>query len=139
MKFTVAASLAALAAQQVAAHATFQQLWVGGTDYKSTCVRLPNSNSPVENVSSSNIRCNANRGPAAAKCPVAAGGTVTVEIHQQNGDRSCSSPAIGGQHWGPIIVYLAKVDDSAGAEPTSGWFKIFESGWAKVCLNLARF
>lgn len=35
MKSTFAAALAALAAQKVAGHATFQQLWVDGTDYIS--------------------------------------------------------------------------------------------------------
>ena len=33
-----------------------------------------------------------------------AGDAVTVEMHQQPGDRSCADEAIGGDHWGPIIV-----------------------------------
>lgn len=33
-----------------------------------------------------------------------AGDTVTVEMHQQPGDRSCSNEAIGGDHYGPINV-----------------------------------
>lgn len=82
MKFSTTLPLAALAAQQVAAHATFQALWVGTQDYAGTCLRKPLGNSPIENVSSANIACNANSGPAASKCPVAAGGTVTVEMHQ---------------------------------------------------------
>lgn len=81
MKSFSIAALAALA-QHVAAHATFQQLWVNGVDYGSQCARLPGSNSPVENVSSTNIRCNAGSRAAAGKCPVAAGSTVTVEMHQ---------------------------------------------------------
>ena len=80
MKFVIL-SFAALAAQKVAAHSTFQQLWVGGVDYQGTCARLPLSNSPIENLNSPLMRCNANQGSAAAKCPVAAGGTVTVEMH----------------------------------------------------------
>jgi hypothetical protein len=39
------------------AHATFQDLWVQGDDKKSTCARLPLSNSPVTDVTSNNIRC----------------------------------------------------------------------------------
>jgi hypothetical protein len=35
MKSTFITALAALAAQEVASHATFQQLWVDGTDYIS--------------------------------------------------------------------------------------------------------
>lgn len=89
MKFSTLLPVAALAATEVAAHATFQQLWVNGVDYAGTCVRRPNSNSPVENVQSANIVCNANSGPAASKCPVPAGGTVTVEIHQV-----CSSTSL---------------------------------------------
>jgi cellulase len=98
-------------------HATFQDLWVDGIDQQSTCARLPTSNSPVQDVTSNSMRCmssnrvtvratltylagNANQGPAASKCSVAAGGTVTIEMHQQNGDRSCASEAIGGAHYG---------------------------------------
>jgi hypothetical protein len=59
----------------------------------------------------------------AGKCPVAAGGTVTVEMHQQNGDRGCKNEAIGGAHYGPVLVYMSKVDDSSKADGSSGWFK----------------
>lgn len=81
MKSLTYAALAALWAQQTAAHATFQQLWVDGVDYGSQCARLPPSNSPIASVTSTAMRCN--NGPrAAAKCPVKAGGTVTIEMHQ---------------------------------------------------------
>lgn len=73
----------ALAIQHVASHAIFQALWVDGVDKSNTCVRMPSGNSPVTNVNSNDIRCNAGgtRG-VSGKCPVAAGGTVTVEMHQ---------------------------------------------------------
>lgn len=125
-------SLSVLAARQVAAHSTFQQLWVEGVDYQGTCARTPNSNSPIETITSPNMRCNANSGSKAMKCPVAAGGTVTVEMHAQAGDRSCANEAIGGQHYGPVIVYLSKVTDSSTADGSGGWFKIFQDGWSKV-------
>lgn len=32
---------------------------------------------------------------------------MTVEMHQQPGDRSCTDEAIGGDHWGPINVRQA--------------------------------
>ncbi|KAF1945484.1 hypothetical protein EJ02DRAFT_441862 [Clathrospora elynae] len=111
-------------ATRVASHATFQDLW-------STCARLPNSNSPVTSVTSNDIRCNANQGAAASKCSVAAGDTVTVEMHQQNGDRSCSTEAIGGAHYGPVLVYMSKVADAATADGSSSFFKIFQDTWAK--------
>lgn len=73
----------ALAVQQVTSHAIFQQLWVDGVDKGSTCIRMPGSNTPVTNVGSNDIRCNAggSRG-VSGKCAVTAGGTVTVEMHQ---------------------------------------------------------
>lgn len=46
-------------ASSVLGHATFQQLWVDGVDQVSTCARLPPSNSPIENVSSPDVVCNA--------------------------------------------------------------------------------
>ncbi|KAM0322514.1 hypothetical protein ACHAQA_009360 [Verticillium albo-atrum] len=125
MKYHLFATLAALLSQ-AAAHSTFQQLWVDG------CARLPPSNSPVEDVTSNNIVCNVG-GTAgkSAKCPVKAGGTVTVEMHAQNGDRNCANEAIGGAHYGPVIVYLSKVPDATTATGTStGWFKIHQNGWS---------
>ena len=51
--------------------------------YQGYCVRLPPSNSPVTDVTSTDIRCNVNGLTGIAnKCTVAAGGTVTVEMHQ---------------------------------------------------------
>lgn len=50
-------------------------------------------------------------------------------MHQQNNDRSCANEAIGGAHYGPVSVYLSKVDDSSKADGSSDWFKIFEDGW----------
>ncbi|RDL42042.1 Uncharacterized protein BP5553_02021 [Venustampulla echinocandica] len=125
MKSALLSVVVALAAQQVSGHATFQQLWVDG----STCVRLPSSNSPVTDVSGTAVRCNG-RGGVPGKCPVVAGQTVTVEMHQQNGDRSCGSEAIGGAHYGPLMVYLSKVSDASTADGSSGWFKIFQDSWS---------
>ena len=93
----------------------------------SVCARLPNNNNPITDVGSKDIRCkfdiskpkqtltntclpkgNANQGSAAKKCSVAAGDTVTVEMHQHN-SRSCSEEAIGGAHHGglyPLVIAL---------------------------------
>lgn len=71
--------------------------------------------------------------PAAGTCAVAAGDKITVEMHQQPGDRSCSNEAIGGNHDGPVIVYMAKVDDAKTTSPQSaGWFKIGQTGLVKT-------
>ncbi|KAI1505914.1 glycosyl hydrolase family 61-domain-containing protein [Biscogniauxia marginata] len=132
MKSTLYAVLA-LAARRAAAHATFQDLWVDGVDQGSTCARLPVSNSPIQDVTSDDIICNAGTSPAAGKCAVAAGSTVTVEMHQQPGDRSCAAEAIGGAHHGPVQVYLSAVTDSSSAAAASSsgtWFKIYADTWA---------
>lgn len=94
------------------------------------CARLPQSNSPVTSVTSNDIRCNASPNKASSKCSVVAGQKVTVEMHQQAGDRSCATQAIGGNHYGPVMVYLSKVADSSTADGSSGWFKIFQDTWA---------
>lgn len=63
-------------------------------------------------------------------------------MHQQPGDRDCSREALGGNHFGPVMAYLSKVDDAASADGSSSWFKIFEDGydpatktWANDKLN----
>lgn len=111
---------------------------------------MPGSNSPLTNVGAKDFVCNTGARAVAGKCPVKAGGTVTVEMHQvsrhaiprfqnlstkhslqQPGDRNCKNEAIGGAHWGPVQVYLTKVSDAATADGSSGWFKIFSNSWAK--------
>ena len=51
-------------------------------------------------------------------------------MHAQPNDRSCDKEALGGNHFGPVMVYMAKVDD-AGATDASGasWFKVDEFGY----------
>ncbi|TFK92483.1 lytic polysaccharide monooxygenase [Polyporus arcularius HHB13444] len=140
VKLAVAASLVA----SVAAHATFQELWVNGVDQGSSCVRLPASNSPVTSVTTPDIACNANAASSKGVCQVLPGDEVTVEMHQQPGDRSCANEAIGGAHYGPINIYMAKVDDATTAVGSSAkWFKVSEMGlpssnpdyWATEVLN----
>ncbi|EGO29817.1 glycoside hydrolase family 61 protein, partial [Serpula lacrymans var. lacrymans S7.9] len=113
----------------VTAHATFQDLWINGVDYSEACVRMPLSNSPVTDVSSTDLTCNVNPTPSSGICPVNPGDAVTVEMHQQPGDRSCSTQAIGGNHYGPINIYMAKVSDATTAVGSSAaWFKVSEIG-----------
>lgn len=59
---------------------------------------------------------------------LAAGQNITVEMHAQPGDRSCKTLAIGGNHYGPVLIYMGKVDDATSGMPTS-WFKIDEEGY----------
>jgi len=87
------------------------------------------SNSPVTSVNTNDIRCNANPGKASSKCSVPAGASITVEMHQQNGQRDCSQEGIGGNHFGPVMVYLSKVSDASTDTGSGKWFKIFELGY----------
>src|SRR4051794_31222418 len=50
-------------------------------------------------------------------------------MHSHN-DRSCSTEAIGGNHFGPVMVYMAKVSDATSASPSGlSWFKVSEEGY----------
>ncbi|KDQ06892.1 carbohydrate-binding module family 1 protein [Botryobasidium botryosum FD-172 SS1] len=119
-----------LIASAAHAHATFQDLWVNSEDQAGTCVRTPINNSPVTSVTDPNLACNAGgTKPAISNCKVPAGAKVTVEMHQQPGDRSCSEEAIASSHHGPVIVYMAKVADASTAVgSTANWFKIAQTG-----------
>ncbi|KAI5854242.1 glycosyl hydrolase family 61-domain-containing protein [Tricharina praecox] len=112
-------------ATSATAHSTWQQLWVNGVDQAGTCVRTPLSNSPVGTLDAS-VRCGTGSA-VAATCSVPAGGTVTIEMHAQPNDRSCTNDAIGGNHDGPVIAYLSKVGD-ATTDPGTSWFKIHQTG-----------
>ncbi|KAF2015817.1 carbohydrate-binding module family 1 protein [Aaosphaeria arxii CBS 175.79] len=121
-------------APRVLGHATWQQLWVNVNltiQYGGVCARLPNNNNPITDVTSNDIRCNANQGFASSKCSVAAGGTVTIEMHQHN-TRGCTEEAIGGAHYGPVLVYLSKVADASTADGSTPFFKIFQDTWARA-------
>ncbi|PPR04279.1 hypothetical protein CVT24_013363 [Panaeolus cyanescens] len=142
MRFSRALALGSAVAS-ASAHSTFQQLWIGSVDAGSSCIRLPFSNSPVTSVSGSDIACNA-AASSNGVCQINAGDTLTVEMHAQNGDRSCRNEAIGGQHYGPVTVYMAAVSDARTASGSSAsWFKVSESGlvsnnpdyWAVQVLN----
>lgn len=51
-------------------------------------------------------------------------------MHQQTNDRSCEAEAIGGNHFGPVMVYMSKVDDATTAAGSDGsWFKVDEFGY----------
>jgi len=51
-------------------------------------------------------------------------------MHQQPNDRSCSTEAIGGNHFGPVIIYMAAVSDATSASGSSAsWFKVDEFGY----------
>lgn len=73
MKSTIYAAVIALAANKVAGHATWQQLWVEGVDFGTQCARVPLSNTPVTDVTSTDMACNAGTSAVSSTCPVTAG------------------------------------------------------------------
>jgi len=142
MKFTSCLLGSLLAATSVSAHSTFQDLWVAQTDKGASCVRMPLNNNPVTSVSGADIACNTSPKVSSGTCAYTAGTQATVEMHAQPGDRSCSNDAIGGNHDGPVIVYMAKVDNALTASGSSAkWFKVAAQGylgndkWATDSLN----
>ena len=52
------------------------------------------------------MNCNIGETSAPNTCTINAGDTLTVEMHQQPGDRNCSELAIGGAHYGPSTSKL---------------------------------
>ncbi|KAH6624084.1 glycoside hydrolase [Chaetomium sp. MPI-SDFR-AT-0129] len=132
MKTTNAAVLAAgIFSQYAAGHSIFQQAGSGSTDFDTKCTRLPPNNNPVTSVTSGDIVCNVGGASASASgiCEVNAGDQFDVEMHAQLNDRSCSNEAIGGNHYGPIMVYMSKVDDASSANGSGDWFKVDEFGY----------
>ncbi|KAF3919974.1 Endoglucanase-4 [Arthrobotrys entomopaga] len=131
-----AQSLAVVAASIVgaSAHAIFQKLAVNGVDQGTSCIRLPqgpSANFPVTLVSSNDIRCNVGGSTGVSGvCSVPAGSTITVEMHPtySAADQSCDVEAIGGEHHGPVQVYMQKVSDAKTADGSGPWFKVYALG-----------
>lgn len=59
---------------------------------------------------------------------MSAGGNMTAEMHAQPGDRSCTNQAIGGNHFGPVIVYMSKAIDATADPGSASWLKVDEEG-----------
>ncbi|KAJ3562677.1 hypothetical protein NP233_g9429 [Leucocoprinus birnbaumii] len=116
MKIISLLSLVAIA-QTASAHYIWNTLIAGSTT-SSAAVRQPVSNSPVESVTSNNVRCNANPSPASAVVDVAPGATVGFKL-----DNTL-------YHTGPATIYLGKAPGSVSSWDGSGsnWFKIAEWG-----------
>ncbi|KAN0103308.1 lytic polysaccharide monooxygenase [Hyaloscypha variabilis] len=117
-------------ATSVFGHSIFQDMWVNGVDDASTCTRMPPNNNPVTSVTSDDLRCNVGGDKGIAGiCTAPAGGNMTVEMHAQIGDRSCANQAIGGNHYGPVLVYMSKVTDATTDPGSDSWFKVDEEGY----------
>ncbi|KAF3907509.1 Endoglucanase-4 [Arthrobotrys entomopaga] len=131
--FSKVAAVAALASS-ASAHTIFQKLYVNGVDQgQGVGIRVPSTNNPVLDVSTIDIVCNTglkSPGPSAI-INTPAGATLTMEWHHGgNGpDPSDGDDPVASSHKGPIMVYLAKVDNALTASASGlKWFKIYEDG-----------
>ncbi|EPE34273.1 hypothetical protein GLAREA_09967 [Glarea lozoyensis ATCC 20868] len=126
--------LAALAVSGAAGHTIMQKISVNGADQgQLKGVRAPDSDSPIMNVNDANFACNTCikykdntviNVPAGAKV----GGWWGHVIGGAQGSNDPDNP-IAASHKGPVIYYLAKVDDAATTGTTGlKWFKIGEEG-----------
>lgn len=50
-------------------------------------------------------------------------------MHAQPNDRSCSTQAIGGNHYGPVLIYMSKVSDASSNVGDGQWFKVDQDGY----------
>ncbi|KAK1590463.1 family 61 glycosyl hydrolase [Colletotrichum navitas] len=129
----ISAAILGLAAS-VSGHTIFQKLSVDGVDQGALKgVRAPSSNYPIQNVNDGGFACNNNiQYKDSNIISVPAGARVGAWWgHVIGGAQGGNDPdhPIAASHKGPIIVYLAKVDNAASTG-TSGlrWFKVAEAG-----------
>ncbi|KAG8722340.1 hypothetical protein FRC08_003783 [Ceratobasidium sp. 394] len=114
---------AALSVNGALAHYIFDKLIINGvTGVQFANIRPPPNNSPVTDVTSTDIRCNVNgaSGASTTTATVPAGSTVGFVL-----DNTV-------YHQGPLAVYLGKAPSTAASWDGSGanWFKIYQLGAA---------
>ncbi|KAH7071223.1 glycoside hydrolase family 61 protein [Paraphoma chrysanthemicola] len=128
---------AILLATGVSAHTIFTQLHVNGVAQGHLKgVRVPTYDGPIQDVTSNDIICNGGLNPLRTPLPtdiinVKAGDKLTAEWHHtlDSKPETDKSDPIDPGHLGPIMVYLAKVDNALTTTVTGlKWFKIYEDG-----------
>ncbi|RDL30660.1 Glycosyl hydrolase family 61 [Venustampulla echinocandica] len=131
---THALLLAALAASSVTGHTIMQKISVGGADQgQLKGVRAPDSDYPIQDVNDGSFACNKDiKHQDSTVISVAAGAKVGGWWgHVIGGAQGSNDPdnPIASSHKGPIIYYLAKVDNAATTGTTGlRWFKVAEDG-----------
>jgi len=129
----LSATILALAAS-ASGHSIFQKVSVNGADQgQLKGVRAPSSDSPIQNVNDGSFACNKGlqykdntiiNVPAGAKVGAWWGHVIGGAQSANDADNP-----IARSHKGPIMVYLAKVDNAASAGTTGlKWFKVAENG-----------
>ncbi|GME23006.1 Cellulose-growth-specific protein [Neofusicoccum parvum] len=129
MQFTLS-TIAAVAAlvPSISAHYCFNRLVVDGTVVDAEPYEYvrknTNSNSPVTDVTSNDLRCNVGglaSGSTTKTYEVAAGSEVGFALDSTIG------------HPGPLQVYMSKADTTAASYDGSGdWFKVYEMGVSEI-------
>jgi len=115
-------------------HTIFQKVSVNGEDQgQLKGVRAPSSDYPLMNVNDANFACNTGiQFKDNTIITVPAGARVGAWWGHVIGGAQSANDAdhpIARSHKGPIMVYLAKVDNAATAGTTGlRWFKVAESG-----------
>nr|AWM99274.1 lytic polysaccharide monooxygenase 9 [Rhizophlyctis rosea] len=118
------------------AHTIFTEVAVNGAwQGQGTGLRLPTygayEHGPITDVTSNDLTCNGGPNPVTEisnkKIAVKAGDSIS--LRWKHTLTSANSDVIDPSHKGPIMVYMAKVDDALTATPRSGWFKIYEDGF----------
>ncbi|KAI0789781.1 glycosyl hydrolase family 61-domain-containing protein [Abortiporus biennis] len=135
-----AASLIAVVAlaSSAFAHTIFQELYFNGVDQGHiNGIRVPDYDGPITDVTSNDVICNGGINPyhqpiSQSVLTVAAGSQVTAEFHHtlSGADPSDSADPIDPSHKGPVMAYLAKVNNATDLTVTGlKWFKIYEDGY----------
>ncbi|KAK4113990.1 lytic polysaccharide monooxygenase [Canariomyces notabilis] len=132
MKFSLVTALAC--ALSVEGHAIFQKVSVNGKDQgQLTGIRAPNNNNPVQDVNSQNMICGQSGTKSNTVINVAAGDRIgSYWGHVIGGAQFANDPdhPIAKSHKGPVMAYLAKVDNAATASLNGlKWFKIWQDGF----------
>jgi cellulase len=115
-------------------HTIFQRVSVNGQDQgQLKGVLAPSSDSPLMNVNDANFACNTGiQFNDNTVITIPAGARVGAWWGHVIGGAQSANDAdhpIARSHKGPIMVYLAKVDNAATAGTTGHrWFKVAESG-----------
>ncbi|RHZ49388.1 putative endoglucanase [Aspergillus thermomutatus] len=131
MKSTFGLLALAAAAKLVNAHATVYAVWINDVDQglgnsADGYIRSPPNNSPITDVTSTDMTCNVNGKNAVAKTlSVKAGDKVTFEWHHNS--RDASDDIIASSHLGPVMVYMAPTEKGTAG---NGWVKIAEDGYS---------
>ncbi|KAL7273452.1 hypothetical protein RUND412_003688 [Rhizina undulata] len=137
MKTSFAIVAAAALIGSSAAHTIFQELYVNGVSQGHlTGIRVPDYDGPIYDVTSDDIICNGGLNPYHTPLPTAvidipAGATVTAEWHHtlDGANSADTDDPISPGHLGPVMVYLAKINDALSTTVTGlNWFKIYEDG-----------